>query len=86
MSEPEIEVEADVEDSDYVKDTWVSDLEAVFFDPLRIIGGHEVFAAAMVAGDLFLGLTSDMKLHKVEMVKGMPSGASIRAIAGKKET
>ena len=66
----EEEVEVEVETDTTEKGTWIADGELYLFGEPTEIGGHSVFAAAMVAGDAYLGLTSDMKMHKLEIVKG----------------
>ena len=73
MSEDaEVEVEVDADEAS-TTDTWVGENEVVFFDPIRIIGGHEVFAAHNVAGDLILYTLEDLKGHKIEQEKGFPA-------------
>lgn len=69
-AEVAVEVEAEEEGT---ADTWVGENEIVFFDPIRIIGGHEVFAAQNLAGDMVLYTLSDMKGHKIEQEKGFPA-------------
>lgn len=72
--EPDSEVEIEFEpDEPDVADTWVADGEVVLHAKPFEIEGQAVFATAMVAGDVYLGLTSDMKMHKLEIVKGFPA-------------
>jgi len=77
--EPEVEVELDEE---AVAGTWIGDNELHIFDSPVSIGGYEVFCAMACAGDVLLGLVSDMKMHKLEIVKGMPDLKPARAKLG----
>lgn len=51
----------------------------IFGDPQQM-GGHTVLGAMVNVGSLMLLLESDMKLHTIEIVKGMPAKAAPRKL------
>lgn len=59
------------EETEWEQGTWLAEGELYLYPDTVTIGGHNVFCVAMVGGDVYLGSPDDMKMHKLEIAKGM---------------
>jgi len=73
----------DEEETEWEQGTWLAEGELYLYPDTVKIGGHNVFCVAMVGGDVYLGSPDDMKMHKLEMVKGMTNDKAVAALRPK---